>query len=198
MAPKTLHEGWSALTGIGAALGSTTPVAAPAPGVSAEALLPAPSPSQSTRSNDVPLLIQDPFNVLLSHFLLLPFNVDTAYFLTIVKACYNLTLTQVLARMTSNRMSKKQRERLQSTAKPTNSSSQSNNSCGSNFAGYLCQIINYVESTTFYCDESEGGDVPMTGEDDDVEGEAQEEMLPFLRIASLIRHYVFNVTLPEI
>merc|ERR1719471_1831723 len=77
MAPKTLHEGWSALTGIGAALGSTTPVAAPAPGVSAEALLPAPSPSQSTRSNDVPLLIQDPFNVLLSHFLLLPFNVNT-------------------------------------------------------------------------------------------------------------------------
>ena len=185
MAPKTLHEGWSALTGIGAALGPTTPVAAPAPGVSSEALIPAPSPSpQSTRSNDVPLLIQDPFNVLLSHFLLLPFNVDTAYFLTIAKACYNLTLTQarfhfllsasskkcsdlffpamtyvylqVLARMTSNRMSKKQREHLQSTAKPCNSSSQSNNSSGSNFAGYLCQIINYVESTTFYCDESEG------------------------------------------
>ena len=48
----------------------------------------------------------------------------------------------------------------------------------------------------------------MTGEDEDVEasevdldvleGEAQEEMLPFLRIASLIMHYVFNVTLPEI
>ena len=48
----------------------------------------------------------------------------------------------------------------------------------------------------------------MTGEDEGVEaaevdldileGEAQEEMLPFLRIASLIMHYVFNVTLPEI
>ena len=107
MAPKTLHEGWSALTGIGAALGSTTPVAAPAPGVSAEALLPAPSPSQSTRSNDVPLLIQDPFNVLLSHFLLLPFNVDTAYFLTIVKACYNLTLTQARFRFLLSASSKK-------------------------------------------------------------------------------------------
>ena len=105
MAPKTLHEGWSALTGIGAALGSTTPVAAPAPGVSAEALLPA--PSQSTRSNDVPLLIQDPFNVLLSHFLLLPFNVDTAYFLTIVKACYNLTLTQARFRFLLSASSKK-------------------------------------------------------------------------------------------
>ena len=63
-------------------------------GVVHEGVVMAPSPSQSTRSNDVPLLIQDPFNVLLSHFLLLPFNVDTAYFLTIVKACYNLTLTQ--------------------------------------------------------------------------------------------------------
>ena len=60
-----------------------------------------------------------------------------AYFLTVVKACFNLTLTQTLVRLTSSCMSKKQREHLQST------STQS-----TNFAGYLCQV--YFQKDNYF------------------------------------------------
>ena len=102
MAVNTLHEGWSALTGAGspASQAAAAAAAASAPSSTATTAVASAAPPMEVQSaatgtpsnsNLVPLLMQDPFNVMLSHFLLLPFNVDSGmwdFFLLI------LTLTQ--------------------------------------------------------------------------------------------------------
>ena len=59
------------------------------------------------------------------------------------------------------------------------------------------QIINYVESTTLYENNGQEGESEQV-DLDQLEVKAQEQVLPFMRIASLIMHYVFNTALPVI
>ena len=59
------------------------------------------------------------------------------------------------------------------------------------------QIINYVESTTLYENNGQEGESEQV-DLDQLEVKAQEQVLPFMRIASLIMHYVFNTPLPVI
>ena len=55
--------------------------------------------SVSPSRNDVPLLLQDPVALLIHFMLVLPINIERTYFDTITKACYNLTMVQILARL---------------------------------------------------------------------------------------------------
>ena len=61
----------------------------------------------------------------------------------------------------------------------------------------MLQIINYVESTTLYENDGQEGESEQV-DLDQLEVKAQEQVLPFMRIASLIMHYVFNTALPVI
>ena len=51
------------------------------------------------RHNNVPILMQDPVALMTHFLLLLPLNVDQAFFMTIARACYNLQLVQNLVRI---------------------------------------------------------------------------------------------------
>ena len=51
------------------------------------------------RHNNVPLLMQDPLALMTHFILLLPLNVDLAYFKTVTRACFNLQLAQTLVRI---------------------------------------------------------------------------------------------------
>ena len=51
------------------------------------------------RHNNVPLLMQDPMALMTHFILLLPLNVDIAYFKTITRACFNLLFVQTLVRI---------------------------------------------------------------------------------------------------
>merc|ERR1712018_983930 len=62
------------------------------------------------KQNKIPLLMQDPLAVLLHYVLLLPVNIDTAYFVIITRACYNMMLSQVLLRLCTRSLTKRQRE----------------------------------------------------------------------------------------
>ena len=84
-------------------------------------------------------------------------------------------------------MTKKQRDQLQSM--PTDKN---------NFTGYLHQIVNYVESTTFYQADHEDAKLPKDLNFEVLEEEAKCQMLPFLRIAALIKHYMFHQPLPAV
>ena len=51
------------------------------------------------RHNNVPLMMQDPLTLMTHFILLLPLNVDLAYFKTVTRACFNLQLAQTLVRI---------------------------------------------------------------------------------------------------
>ena len=51
------------------------------------------------RHNNVPLMMQDPLALMTHFILLLPLNVDMAYFKTVTRACFNLQLAQTLVRI---------------------------------------------------------------------------------------------------
>ena len=51
------------------------------------------------RQNNVPLMMQDPLALMTHFILLLPLNVDLAYFKTVTRACFNLQLAQTLVRI---------------------------------------------------------------------------------------------------
>ena len=170
------------------------------------------APSQGViKQNKIPLLLQDPLAVLLHYVLLLPVNIDTAYFVIITRACYNMMLSQVLLRLCTRSLTKRQREIMTGQIAPTH---RGNSGAGGNLLFYLRKIISYVETTNLFDDVEE---VPFQGikvptsprkEDDNIdedmidlvalESEAQLCMLPFLRIASLVRHYLFQHPLPMI
>ena len=145
------------------------------------------------KKNDVPILLQDPLALVIHFILLLPVNIDKAYFDTIVKACYNLCVVQILVRLTCG-LSKKERSALESDHRrePT----------ARKLSSYLGYVVLVMGQAGLYrgadgTDQSGSADLDGLGIAD-LEASAQELALPFLRIASLVKHYVFERDLPAI
>ena len=175
------------------------------------------------KKNDVPIMLQDPLALMIHFILLLPVNIDKgegrepsrllvllrsrnntefihyqflsfpAYFDTIVKACYNLCIVQILVRLTCG-LSRKERSGLESDHRrePT----------ARKLSSYLGYVVLAMGSGGLYrgadgTDQS--GSLDLDGLDIvDLEASAQELAMPFLRIASLVKHYVFERELPTI
>lgn len=145
------------------------------------------------KKNDVPILLQDPLALVIHFILLLPVNIDKAYFDTIVKACYNLCVVQILVRLTCG-LSKKERSALESDHRrePT----------ARKLSSYLGYVVLVMGQAGLYrgadgTDQSGSADLDGLGIAD-LEASAQELALPFLRIASLVKHYVFERDLPAV
>ena len=198
----TLSEEWGFLTGQASSRDnsaqSCSVIAPTATGGAASSVM-------LKQNGKVPLLMQDPLAVLLHFVLLLPVNIDTAYYITITRACYNMMLAQTLVRLCANSLTKKQREILTGQIAPTHRGSGGADK--GNLPFYLRKIISYLETTKLLSDEEhedvlfQGIKVPPSprkeddiGFDEDsidlasLENEAQLCMLPFLRIASLVFH----------
>ena len=159
------------------------------------------------RHNKVPIMMQDPVALMIHFLLLLPLNVDQSFFMTIVRACYNLQLVQNLVRITfsltyqersmlraeynNHAMSWPEGKRPASTRSPS-------------LAILLGQVIDCLEATGLFNDEEENV-IEMEDSNSaipplDIKSLDQELarlLVPFLRTASLIRHYVFKLPLPD-
>jgi len=125
--------------------------------------------------------------------LLIPSCFFTAYFETVIRACYNLHVVQILARLSLG-LSKREREALKEsfTQSPLSQA----------FACHLGQVIHIMENGGLYKEddvaEAANEDTELEGLDvDELDSCAQELALPFLRIATLIVHYFFERPLPK-
>eukprot|EP00095_Tigriopus_kingsejongensis_P006031 maker-scaffold889_size84747-snap-gene-0.19 protein:Tk06031 transcript:maker-scaffold889_size84747-snap-gene-0.19-mRNA-1 annotation:"e3 ubiquitin-protein ligase ubr3" len=144
------------------------------------------------KQKDVPLLLQDPLTLMIHFILLLPSNLDKAYFNTIIKACFNLNVVQILVRLTCG-LSVKERENLKLA--------YNENPHGDTLNSNLGHVITLMDSQGLYVSEPEAmavGEDILGLELSDLEESAQELALPYLRIASLVQHYVYEEDLPEV
>jgi len=147
------------------------------------------------RHNNVPLLMQDPLALMTHFILLLPLNVDLAYFKTVTRACFNLQLAQSLVRIAFT-LSFSERSLLRGQY---NRAASPNSS----FAVILGQVIDHLEATTLFSEEEDA--IEMADESSEVmldinslETEAARLLIPFLRTASLMKLYIYKENLPEI
>ena len=159
------------------------------------------------RHNNVPLMMQDPLALMTHFILLLPLNVDLAFFKTVTRACFNLQLAQSLVRIAFT-LSFSERSLLRgeyndrlSGAMPKDPGS---NPALENLGNLLGQVIDSLEATSLFSEEE---DVIEMADDDyaavmldlhSLESEVARLLIPFLRTASLMKHYVYKEDLPDI
>merc|ERR1719219_501625 len=132
----------------------------------------------------------------MTHFiLLLPLNVDMAYFKTVTRACFNLQLAQTLVRIAFT-LSFSERSLLRGQYNQATSPNSS-------FPVILGLVIDQLESSTLFSEEDDA--IEMADESSEVmldinslETEAARLLIPFLRTASLMKHYIYKENLPEI
>ena len=182
MAPRSLSETWGALTCQWSNQDS-----------SGELIL---------RHKNVPLMMQDPQALLIHFILLLPLNVDLTYFRTVTRACFNLQIAQTLVRLAFT-LSYTERSLLRGEY---NKSTESSEGRVFSFSNVLGQVIDLLENTSLFSDE-EDGVIEMTDDESSsavtldmtsLENYAARLLIPFLRTASLVKHYVYKQDLPDI
>merc|ERR1719242_2863712 len=110
------------------------------------------------RHNNVPMLMQDPLALMTHFILLLPLNVDLAYFKTVTRACFNLQLAQTLVRIAFT-LSFSERSLLRG---------QYNRAAipNSSFAVILGQVIDHLESSQLFSEEDDA--IEMADESSEV------------------------------
>lgn len=145
---------------------------------------------------DVPMLLRDPVTTLLHLLMQLPMHVDVAYFTSIVQGIYNLVYIEILCKL-SNSMRESERNYWK-----TKSGVQPDTTLKSVFL--LGTVIRYLEKSPLYLSDADLGDMDLENQDsvepseDELEHLIQSYLLPFLRIASLLRHHIYEQQLPEI
>ncbi|XP_025832184.1 E3 ubiquitin-protein ligase Ubr3 isoform X1 [Agrilus planipennis] len=151
----------------------------------------APSSSMSLApvEREVPLLLRDPVALLLQFVLLLPLHLDQSYFTTVVKMMYNLLYYQVVAQVSCGLTGAERAKACENVASGRIAS----------LSSALALINECLGRSDLYMDDDE----PSCSTNLQVnlialEQQVQKLCLPFLRIASLLRHHVYNQSLPDI
>ncbi|KAL1137748.1 hypothetical protein AAG570_009444 [Ranatra chinensis] len=148
--------------------------------------------------NQVPLLLRDPTALLTQFILLLPLHLDQTYFTCVIKLLYNLLYFQVVVQA-SCRMTEGERgywRRIRSTG-------SSSDPRVSTLEDAMSQTILGLDPTQLYL-EDEVSSPPLLPSNPNMtdkqllEKQIQELCLPFLRIAALLRHHLYDQPLPEI
>lgn len=181
MAPRSLAEVWGSLTGQWTNMDNNGKLI--------------------VRHNNVPLLMQDPLTLMTHFILLLPINIDIGYFVTIARACYNLQVAQTLVRIACT-LSMTERSLLRSEY--LRSRTLPDAGLRKSLSIMLGEVVDCLEETNLFSEEEDV--IEMADNDASaphvdmaaLETEAQRLVLPFLRIAALIKHYVYKQILPEI
>jgi len=154
------------------------------------------------RENDVPVLLRDPTTLLLHFSLILPVQIDRAFFTTIVRQVYNLCWTQACLKLacrlpTHHRTVLRDEWRRQAN-NPANHMKVDTLGAG------LGIIIATLDSSGLFNDDVDhprgptADSLPHDVTFDQLEARLQANCLPYLRIASLLRHYIYNEPLPDI
>ncbi|XP_022907951.1 E3 ubiquitin-protein ligase Ubr3 [Onthophagus taurus] len=138
---------------------------------------------------EVPLLLRDPIALLLQFVLLLPLHVDQVYFTTIVKVVYNLLYYQAVCQISCGLTGP---ERLKACEGASTSHIDS--------LGAALLLINEVLGETDLYTITDDGAASQEPQVNVIalEQQIQKLCLPFLRVATLLRHHIYNQPLPDI
>ena len=140
------------------------------------------------------MLMQDPLALMTHFILLLPLNVDLPIFTTVARSCFNLQLAQTLVRLAFT-LSYNERSLLLGEFNA--------NGHLKTFGALMGQVIEKLEPTGIFSEE----DYVIEMDEDSssvmldmnsLENEAARLLIPFLRTASLVKHYIYKLNLPEI
>lgn len=158
------------------------------------------------QENDVPLLLRDAATLLIHLVLILPVQIDRSYFCLVVQQLYTLVWMANCARL-SCRLSPQHRQLLKEEWARMLQSPGTSNSTGppidSLAAGLGCVVTSLSDSLIFNDDvdypRSPSSDtLPANVTMEELETRVQLHCLPFLRVASLLRYYIYSEPLPDI
>ncbi|GAB6030597.1 hypothetical protein CHUAL_007458, partial [Chamberlinius hualienensis] len=136
--------------------------------------------------NEVPLLLKDISALLLQFVLTLPMHMDKAYFTCIVRMLYNVVYVQA-ASVLSTRMSEEERLRWKDLGKTDETPLKS-----------VCTILSEVIDTLEHCalylqdDDMDRWTRFKKWSETELEIELKQMCIPFMRIAALLQHHIFN------
>ena len=155
------------------------------------------------RENNVPLLLRDPVTLLLHLTLILPVHLDRAFYTSLVRQLYNLTWVQSCLKVAC-RLPAHHRNSLRDDWRLQAASANNPLKVDTLQAGLGLLTAN-LDSCGLFSEELDPARGPqsadllpqdVTGEQ--IEARVQTNCLPYLRIAALLRHYVYNEQLPDI
>ena len=154
------------------------------------------------RETDVPVLLRDATTLLLHFSLILPVQIDRVFFTTIVRQVYNLCWLQACLRLAC-RLPAHHRASLRESWLHLTSNPGNHVKIDTLAAGLGVLIATLEPSGMFNddvdCPRTPGPDsIPSDVTLDQLEGRVQASCLPYLRIAALLRHYVYSEPLPDI
>jgi len=154
------------------------------------------------RETDVPVLLRDATTLLLHFSLILPVQIDRVFFTTIVRQVYNLCWLQACLRLAC-RLPAHHRATLREKWLLQTSNPNTHIKIDTITAG-LSVVVATLEASGMFnddvdCPRTPGPDsIPSDVTLDQLEGRVQASCLPYLRIAALLRHYIYNEPLPDI
>ncbi|XP_065208799.1 E3 ubiquitin-protein ligase Ubr3-like [Planococcus citri] len=143
--------------------------------------------SDSDSSQDVPLLLQDPAELLVQLVLCLPLNMDRAYFTRIVRLSYNLMYFQVLAQL-SFYLEESERNYFRNVDSAAGSVEKFTLDLGMKI------VISSIDSLQSFS-KQDCCKIPSL---QNIQLQIRELCLPFLRVACLLRNYLYENPLPDI
>lgn len=135
----------------------------------------------------VPLLLHDPAALLTQFILLLPLHLDQTYFSCVVKVLYNLLYFQVVTQLSCH-LSEAERTQRRTAPEPVPGARWSLDAA-------LALVLQTLENSQLFL---EGGTESAASSSVDLEIQVQQLCLPFLRLAALLRHHLYEQPLPEI
>ena len=154
------------------------------------------------RENNVPLLLRDPVTLLLHLTLILPVHMDRAFFTSLVRQLYNLTWVQSCLKLAC-RLPPQHRNSLRDDWRRQAASANNPMKVDTLQAG-LGIVISNLDSSGLYNDDIDHprgpshDSLPQDVTAEQIEARVEANCLPYLRIAALLRHYVYNEQLPDI
>merc|ERR1719189_2144019 len=146
------------------------------------------------RENNVPVLLRDPVTLLLHFALILPVHIDRSFFTTLVRQVYNLAWAQaclkLACRLPAHHRNILRDEWRKAEAQPANPLKVDTLTAG------LGILVSCLEASGLFSEDLE--QLPKDVTLDQLELRVQASCLPYLRIAALLRHYVYGEQLPDI
>ncbi|GLV32959.1 Ubr3 ubiquitin ligase [Carabus blaptoides fortunei] len=173
---------------------------------------------------EVPLLYRDPAALLMQFTLLLPLHIDQTYFACVVKVLYNLLYYQVVTQLSCSMSSAERAQVLDRLSRYhlQQQQHQFNHHGGdrvATLAGALSLVVDtlshsdlYIEDDTASAASTSSSTTPSHQHQQQqqhvnhsvalnmnaLEQQVQKLCLPFLRIAALLRHHLYQQPLPEV
>ncbi|XP_011496807.1 PREDICTED: E3 ubiquitin-protein ligase UBR3 [Ceratosolen solmsi marchali] len=155
---------------------------------------PVPQLALTGQEGEVPLLLRDPTALLIQFILLLPLHLDQTYFSAVVKVLYNLLYYQVVLQISCG-LTQAERSAI------IGRGMLNDRSCPTTSEAILRTVITYFRDSELYHND----DATSTSATNHakirshvIEQQIQTLCLPFLRVATLLRHHLYEQPIPLI